>query len=264
MSFRIAVAGKGGTGKTTLVGLIIRALIERDRGAVMAVDADPNSSLGMLLGMEPDTCLADIREDGNEKARTSTTAESKHAALEYALQAAVCEGQGVDMVTMGRPEGPGCYCYVNNLLRGFLEDLAVSYPWVVVDNEAGMEHLSRRTTNNVDLLLIVYELTALGIKTARRLDDLSRQLPVEIKRRVFVANRVPAEGPNPKLAEMAGNENVTADVNIPSDEVFYGHSATGESVFDMPEDCPALITVRDALDRWGVGVKDPSVQEVQQ
>ncbi len=124
MPFRLAVAGKGGSGKTTLSGSIIRALVERARGAVLAVDADPNPSLGLLLGMEPETTLADVREQASEMGRGAAIGVSKHAAVEFGLQTAVCEGTGVDLLTMGRPEGPGCYCYVNNLLRGFLENLA--------------------------------------------------------------------------------------------------------------------------------------------
>ena len=250
MSHRIAIAGKGGTGKTTLAGLIIRALVERRQGPVLAVDADPNASIGLLLGMEPEMTLADIREEGNEMGRKSDSGLSKHAAIEYALQTAVCEGHDVDLVTMGRPEGPGCYCYVNNLLRGFLDKLAGSYPWVVVDNEAGMEHLSRRTTNNVDVLIIVYELTALGIRTARRLDDLSRRLPVTIKRRLFVANRVPANGLSREQEHMVSDGQVAPDVEIPVDETIYRHAAAGETIFALPDDSPALLAVRDALESW--------------
>ena len=261
MSFRIAVAGKGGTGKTTVSSLIVRALVDAGSGAVLAVDADPNASLGLQLGLTPEQTLADVREEGNQIGRKSDSGLSKHAAIEMALQTAVCEGNGADLVTMGRPEGPGCYCYVNNLLRGFLDKLGDSYPYVLIDNEAGMEHLSRRTTDNVDLLIIVYEPTVIGITTARRLDDLSAGLPVSIGRRVFAVNRVPAGGLSPKAAEMIAAANVTPDVQVPTDQILYEHSSLGGTVFDLPEDCAALVAVREALARFEEeGAKGPRGQ----
>ena len=253
MAFRLAVAGKGGSGKTTLAGLVVRSLVQRRQGPVLAVDADPNANLGLLLGMEPETTLADVREDANQMGRQAPTGITKPAAIEYALQVGVCEGQGVDLVTMGRPEGPGCYCYVNNLLRAFLEKLAGAYTYVVLDNEAGMEHLSRRTTNNVDLLAIVYEPTVVGITTARRLMELSGQLPVKIGHRVSVANGLPADGLSPELAGRVAEAGLVPDLGIPRDETLYEHSANGRSVFELPEDSPALTAVRAAVDRWEEG-----------
>ena len=250
MSFRIAIAGKGGTGKTTFSSLAIRSLVEADAGAILAVDADPNSSLGSLLGMTVETTLADVREEGNQLGRKGDSGLSKHAAIEMALQTAVSEGNGVDMVEMGRPEGPGCYCYVNNMLRGFLDKLGDSYPYVLMDNEAGMEHLSRRTTDKVDLLAIVYEPTAIGITTAQRLDDLRSKLPITINQRVFVANRVPTAGLGPEAAAMIAAADVTPHANIPVDDMIYQNSTVGGSVFDLPEDCAALVAVRNALTQW--------------
>jgi len=250
MSFRIAIAGKGGTGKTTVSSLAIRSLIETGKGAVLAVDADPNSSLELMLGMTAETTLADVREEGNQLGRKSDSGLSKHAAIEMALQTAVCEGDGVDIVVMGRPEGPGCYCYVNNLLRGFLDELGDSYPYVLMDNEAGMEHLSRRTTDKVDLLLIVYEPTAIGITTARRLDDLRGELPITINRRIFVANRVPTAGLSTEVAALIAAADVTPHVQIPVDDMIYQNSTVGGSVFDLPETCTALVAVRNALTQW--------------
>ena len=258
MSFRIAIAGKGGTGKTTVSSLIIRSLVEAGRGAVLAVDADPNSSLALALGMAPDTTLADVREEGNQIGRQSDSGMSKQAAVELALQTAVCEGKGVDMVVMGRPEGPGCYCYVNNMLRGFLDKLGDSYPYVLMDNEAGMEHLSRRTTDKVDLLVIVYEPTVIGITTAQRLDDLRKKLPVMIKRRVFVANRVPVAGISPEASAMIDGAQVTPHAQVPIDQTIYEYSAAGRPVFDLPGDCAALTTIGAAMAEWEQQEKAPT------
>jgi CO dehydrogenase maturation factor len=250
MAFRLAVAGKGGTGKTTVCGLAVRSLVDRDKGAVLAVDADPNASLGLILGMDAETTLAQVRENSNKMNRLEMTGVSKHAAAEFALQTAVTEGNGVDMITMGRPEGPGCYCYVNNMLRDFLENLTDSYPWVVLDNEAGMEHLSRRTTNNIDLLMVVFEPTVIGITTASRLIGLTNGLPISIGRTVFVANRVPTTGLSDEPQSRMAEAGVTPDLLVPADEVIYAASAEGRTVFDLPDDCTALGVVRDAIGTW--------------
>jgi len=157
MTTTIAISGKGGSGKTTLAAMIIRALLEHsDNGAVLAVDADPNSCLGLMLGVKPVCTVADIREDARAKP-PSNAGMDRVRSVEYGIQQAITEAQGFDLLTMGRPEGPSCYCAVNNMLRKFLDELSSQYRFVVIDNEAGMEHLSRRTTNNVDLLCIVSE-----------------------------------------------------------------------------------------------------------
>ncbi|HID11122.1 MAG TPA: carbon monoxide dehydrogenase, partial [Candidatus Latescibacteria bacterium] len=139
----VAVSGKGGTGKTTIAALLVRKLMRMD-GPVLAVDADPNSNLGEQLGMEVGETIGDIREEVLEEELPPGMTKDRY--LELRIQETLTEGEGVDLLTMGRPEGPGCYCYVNHLLRGFLDRLSKNYRHIVVDNEAGMEHLSRRTT----------------------------------------------------------------------------------------------------------------------
>jgi len=157
MATTIAVSGKGGSGKTTLAAMIIRSLLERGRrGAILAVDADPNSCLAMALGVQVIATIADIREQASTKQPTNPGADRLRT-FEYGIQQAITEADGFDLLAMGRPEGPGCYCAANNMLRQFMDKLSGQYEYVIIDNEAGMEHLSRRTTNNVDLLYIVAE-----------------------------------------------------------------------------------------------------------
>jgi CO dehydrogenase maturation factor len=168
MSTTIAVSGKGGSGKTTVAAMAVRLLVERSRRSVLAVDADPNSCLGLALGLEPEVTVADLRDATLER-KLEGAETNRERAFEYALQRAVVEGQGFDLLTMGLPEGPKCYCAVNNLLRKYLDAAGKDYRYLVVDNEAGMEHLSRRTTDAVDDLVVVAEPTAYGAVTAERI-----------------------------------------------------------------------------------------------
>lgn len=162
MSYIIAIAGKGGAGKTTVSALLIQQLMKSGR-PVLAVDADPNSNLNALLGFENSDTISDIREEAKSLSAVSL---SKSDFFNMRLQEAVIEGDGVDLLVMGRPEGPGCYCSVNNILREHLSRLSKNYNFVVIDNEAGMEHLSRRTTDNIDRLLLISDTTTVSIRSA--------------------------------------------------------------------------------------------------
>ncbi|MHC4666037.1 MAG: nucleotide-binding protein, partial [Planctomycetota bacterium] len=148
MATTIAISGKGGSGKTTLAAMMIRALMDRASKGILAVDADPNSCLGLMMGVKLTGTVARLREDSRQK-QPNSGGMDRVRTFEYGLQQAITEAKGFDLLTMGRPEGPDCYCAVNNLLRKFMDKLSDSYGFVVIDNEAGMEHLSRRTTNNV-------------------------------------------------------------------------------------------------------------------
>ncbi|UCE46526.1 MAG: AAA family ATPase, partial [Phycisphaerales bacterium] len=181
MTTTIAISGKGGTGKTTLAAMMVRELSRSTSEAVLAVDADPNSCLGLTMGVEVTRTIAELREDSRNK-RGGGRGMDHVSSFEYGLQQAITEAKGFDLVTMGRPEGPDCYCAANNLLRRFLDKLSSQYRFVVVDNEAGMEHLSRRTTNNVDVLCIVAEFNPVGEVTARRIHDLAKTLRLSVKR----------------------------------------------------------------------------------
>jgi CO dehydrogenase maturation factor len=231
MATTIAVSGKGGSGKTTVAAMITRFLIEQaDRKSIVAVDADPNACLGLTLGVEPEATVADIREQARATP-ASTTGMDKVRSIEYQIQQAITEAEGFDLLTMGRPEGPSCYCAVNNMLRKFLDQLGSQYDFVIIDNEAGMEHLSRRTTNNVDLLCIVAEPNTIGTLTAQRIFELSKKLPIAVKRTGIIWNR--AE--NDKKIEGIDNFGY-----IPYDKSVFDASMRDKTVFDIGEDSPAF------------------------
>jgi CO dehydrogenase maturation factor len=235
----IAVSGKGGSGKTTLAAMIIRLLLHRRNKTVLAVDADPNSCLGLTMGVQPLGTIAEIREQARSKSPGSQ-GMSRVQAVEYGLQQAITEADGFDLLTMGRPEGPDCYCAVNNLLRQFLNKLSSAYDFVVIDNEAGMEHLSRRTTNNVDFLCIVAEPTPLGTTTAKRIFDLAKELPILVKKIGVIWNRAES------AKQLNGIETFGC---VPFDKAVFDTSMQGETVFDLKEDSPAFSAVKKILEQ---------------
>jgi CO dehydrogenase maturation factor len=190
LTFIVAVAGKGGVGKSTLSALLIKVLAERTRTVVMAIDADPNSNLGDKLGIQVEHTIGELREDLLRKAEELSAGVSKHELVRYQMEMAKVEGSNFDLLTMGRPEGRGCYCYINNILRTFIDEAMNSYDYAVIDNEAGMEHLSRRTTKRMDVLIVVSDNTKLGVETAKRILALAKGMEIEVGRSVLVINRV--------------------------------------------------------------------------
>ena len=186
MSYSIAFAGKGGTGKTTMAGLLVKYLVEKGKAPVLAVDADANANLNEVLGLEVSETLGNARE---EMKRGVSSGMTKDIFMEMKLQEAVVEASGFDLIVMGRPEGAGCYCAANSLLTVYLEKLIDNYAYVVMDNEAGMEHLSRLTTNNIDVLLVVSDPTRRGIQAAARIVALTDELKLNIHRKLLLVNQ---------------------------------------------------------------------------
>ena len=189
----IAFSGKGGAGKTTLAALTVRELVRLGQKPVLAVDADPNATLAMGLGVACAGTISDLRED-MLKAAKEPSEIPKDRLMDQWLAELLTEEAGFDLLTMGRPEGPHCYCYVNGLLRRYLQLLRGNYPSVVVDCEAGMEYLSRLTVDDVDTLVLTAEPTAVGLATVRRIAELADGLPITVRRRVLVLNKTGAPG----------------------------------------------------------------------
>jgi CO dehydrogenase maturation factor len=248
MTLSLAIAGKGGTGKTTFSALMIRALAEMQLRPVLAVDADPNANLADALGVEAGMPLAEIREQGSSAEGSPASGMGRVRAIDDEIHRAIAEADGFDLVTMGRPEGPRCYCYVNNLLRRSLDSLAVNYAAVVVDNEAGMEHLSRRTTNNVDFLIAVTDPTLPALRAVQRIIGLSRELPVQIGRRTVLVNRVEPAGVAGQLGGQLAELGAERLPDVPQDAEVQLAGATGRDVFALPADSPALAAVRRLLE----------------
>lgn len=251
MATTIAISGKGGSGKTTLAAMLIRFLLEgRTNGAILAVDADPNSCLGAELGVEPAGTIAEIREQTRSKPSGSGGTDRLRS-FEYGIQQAITEASGFDLLTMGRPEGPDCYCAVNNMLRTFLDKLSSQYQFVIIDNEAGMEHLSRRTTNNVDLLCIVVEQTALGLVTAQRIYELAKQLPILVKEiAVIWNNKLPIVDSRLSIENRKSKiENIETLGSVPFDQSVFDASMQGRTVFELEENSPAFLAVREIFEQ---------------
>jgi CO dehydrogenase maturation factor len=186
----IGFAGKGGTGKTTMAGFLVKYLVENGKTPVLAVDADANSNLNEVLGMRVDTTLSDAREEMKSAASVGMT---KDIFIEMKINEALVEGKGFDLIAMGRPEGPGCYCAANALLTQFLERLVNNYPYIVIDNEAGMEHISRLRAKDIDVLVVVSDPTVRGMQAAFRIVELAESLDLGIKKKYLILNMVREE-----------------------------------------------------------------------
>jgi CO dehydrogenase maturation factor len=233
MSSLIAVTGKGGVGKTTISAFLVRLAVEKGQAPVFAVDADPNSTLGALLGVSASTTISEIREE-MLKSKAKATGIPKNRLLAQQIQEAVVEASGFDLITMGRPEGPSCYCYVNNLVRQAIASLRANYKLTVVDNEAGMEHLSRMNTDDIDCLVLVCEPTLVSARSAARISALTRGLPVTVKRRVLVWNKVTSVGVPRKAEEMLSADAFDATVFLPYDDGAAEIAVSERSVFSAP------------------------------
>jgi CO dehydrogenase maturation factor len=246
MTITIAVAGKGGTGKTTLAALLIRCLREEGAGSILAIDADPASNLNSVLGLPLDKTVGDIREDTADKARSGKleAGVSKQDILDYEINDSLVEGDGVDLLAMGRPEGPGCYCAANNMLRTIVDRMTKAYDWVVIDNEAGLEHLSRRTTRDVDVLLIVSDPTLRGITTAGRVVELISELKTRIGRHYLIINRV-AGDLTPELQAAIAQHGLNLVGTIPLDPLVAEYDAVGKAMVDLPADSPVCVALRE-------------------
>jgi CO dehydrogenase maturation factor len=198
----IALAGKGGTGKTTLAALLVRLIKEKKLGSVLAIDADPNSNLGEVLGLEVKESISSILDDLAAHPQSVPANMGKDAFIEYRVQTAIAEGDNFDLLALGRPEGPGCYCYVNNALRNVMGKLIQDYDFVVIDNEAGLEHLSRRTTRQADSLVVVSDATAVGLRAAKRITALTRELDLKVKKEFLIINRCGASVDKDRIQDL--------------------------------------------------------------
>lgn len=249
MAFVIALAGKGGTGKTTLAALSVRYIIDRKKMPVLAVDADSNNCLNGSLGVDVHATIGKLREESLQLIRSGAERPggmSMEQLFDYQVQQSLVESRGFDLMVMGRPEGPGCYCAANNIIRKYTDKLSETYPYVVIDNEAGMEHLSRRTTHKVNLLLIVSDPSVRGIQTAARINGLVDELQLEIERRVVVINRVSGNEGN-DLKTMAEDSGLMVAGIVHQDPEIAQLDLQGKPIFQLSEDSSAVNEVYSVL-----------------
>jgi CO dehydrogenase maturation factor len=248
LSFNIAVAGKGGSGKTSIASIIIRYLKNAGLGPILAVDADPNANLGESLGLDIKQTVGMMLDDFQKDKIKIPPGLTKEAYLEYKLNEVIVEGKDIDLVTMGRGEGPECYCYPNLMLKKFADTLSGNYPYMVMDNEAGMEHLSRRTTQGVDELLLVSDHSVKGVRTIARIRDLVADLKLSVKRQSVIINFAP-----PKLDPLVVAEldrlGIKASATIPLDEEVRQYDIKLKPLLDLPDTSRAVKAVGDLMDR---------------
>jgi len=259
MTTTIALAGKGGTGKTTVSAMIIKYLIQKQTAPILAIDADPSANLNMVLGVDLDWTVGAIREDMLKQVRDSQNVAgaargsiaggmSKHDYLNYEIHSSMIESDRFDLIAMGRSEGPGCYCAVNHNLRDILDKLSDNYPYVVMDNEAGMEHLSRRTTQDVQHLFIISDPTHRGVVAAKRIAELKDELKIKVENAYFILNRVPDEIPS-ALQDLIDTLEVPFLGAIPLDDNVMNFDINGTPLIELDDSSPVYQAVSGMLDQ---------------
>lgn len=250
MTKTIALAGKGGTGKTTIAALLIHGLSQSLSDPLLAIDADPATNLHMALGVPKPETVGEIREIMSETAQAGElgVSISRHDYLNREVRMAIEEGESIDLLAMGRPEGQGCYCAVNHMLRQIVDEIGRTYETIVIDNEAGMEHISRRTTRDVDLLLLITDPTLRGVRTAGEMAKLAEELEVNVKRTQLIVNRVTGDLPQP-LQDAIDELNLEIAGIIPADENINQLDALGMPLVQLNGDSPAAKAVDQLIDR---------------
>ena len=250
----VALTGKGGVGKTILSALIIDWLVRQGKTPILAVDADSNANLYEALGVGLTATVGGIREDARVQAQ-SLKGVSKQEFLELRVQEALVEQEGYDLIVMGRPEGRGCYCFANNVLRDVLDRLAQNYRHVVIDSEAGLEHISRRTLLSVDQLIVVSDCSVRGVHTAGRISALADEVQLEVKERGLIVNRVPdGEMPSVVGREVEGT-GLRLLATVPLDSNIVALDALGSAIAAIPQDSPARMAVEAMLKQMFVSRK---------
>ncbi|MBW2066129.1 MAG: AAA family ATPase [Deltaproteobacteria bacterium] len=245
MTYSIALAGKGGTGKTTLAGLLIKYLAQADMTPVLAVDADANSNLNEVVGLEVRETLGHARE---EMKRGVSAGMTKDVFMEMKLEQAVVESEKFDLIVMGRPEGPGCYCAANSLLTQYLERLMGNYAYVVIDNEAGMEHISRLTTNDIDLLVIVSDPSKRGIQAAARIKELTKELGLDVRAHSIIINQA-KEGDLGAVEKTLDLYGLDLTGIVPEDPFLRELDVQGKPLIEITEQSPAVEAAFAIFDR---------------
>ena len=246
MTISIAVAGKGGSGKTSITSLVIRYLKKNGKEPILAVDADANANLGESLGLEVKETVGHILDSFQGDKISIPPGMTKQNYLDYKLNGIIVESEGLDLLTMGRGEGPECYCYPNLVVRQFVDTLAENYAYVVMDNEAGMEHLSRRTTQNVDELLLISDHSVKGVRTVARIRDLISELKVRVKRQSVIINFVP-DKLEPLIAKELDRLELNPVAIIPLDEEIREYDLKQKPLLYLPDTSKAVRAVDDLM-----------------
>jgi len=253
MGYTIALAGKGGTGKTTLSGLLIDYLVKAGKGPILAVDADANSNLNEVLGVKVDKTLGELRENvrnGEFEAGAAIPASmTKQELMTSSFADAITEEDEFDLLVMGRTQGEGCYCFVNGLLKTQIQRYTNNYKYIVVDNEAGMEHISRGVLPGVDMIIIVSDCSRRGVQAAARIQELAMELKMRVSSMKLIVNRAPDGRLNDGVSEEIEKHGFDLAGVVPADENVYEYDAEGRPTAGLPDDSPARVAFNDILKR---------------
>ncbi len=253
MGYLIAITGKGGTGKTTIAGLIVLRLIARGCSPVLAVDADPNICLDAALGVQVKKTIGSVREEAKETASQGLVSGiSKQQLLELKIAESLVEATDFDLIAMGRPEGPGCYCYANNVLKSILSEISSNYPYIVLDNEAGLENLSRRIVQKVDLMIMVADPSRNGLETVNRLYILAKEMDMKYEKLAIIINRLRSGELPTHASELKMKTKTDFLFAIPDDDQIVELAENGTSLLSLPEQCRVVELVDKFLDEVGL------------
>ena len=256
MGHIIAVSGKGGVGKTTLCGLLIQYLCDSGRSPVLAVDADANSNLNEVLGVEVGKTLGELREDieraGTDSAGKIPAGMTKAMYLESRLSEAITEEDDYDLMVMGRSQGQGCYCFVNGLVQTQVQKLQNSYPYIVVDNEAGMEHISRGILPAMEIMLLVSDCSRRGVQAAGRIARLIEEMHFHPKQMGLIINRAPNGKLDEGTLEEVHNQGLELLGVVPQDETVYQYDCDGRPTVQLPADSPVRAALQEITERLGL------------
>jgi CO dehydrogenase maturation factor len=248
MGFSVAIAGKGGTGKTTFAGMLVKCLRDRNLGPILAIDADPNVNLNYVLGVEATETIGDIREDVLLKRGDLPSGMSKPDYINFKIYSSVIESKGYDLIVMGRPEGRGCYCFANDVLRRAIDTLSDNYPYIVMDEEAGMEHLSRRTTRDLDVLIMCADPSLRSLIAASRIKDMADDMELNIQRKYLVICRLAGELPESMDREINRLGLELAGI-VPYDDMVSDYELSGRPLLELPEESVALKAVYEIAEK---------------
>ena len=256
MAHVIAVAGKGGVGKTTLCGLLIQYLCDKKKTPVLAVDADANSNLNEVLGVDVEMTLGEIREDVERSADSSASkipaGMSKADYMEMMVNRCLIEDDDFDMLVMGRTQGKGCYCFVNGLVQTQIQKLQSHYPYVVVDNEAGMEHISRGLIPTMEIAILVSDCSRRGVQAAGRIAALMKELNFKPKTVGLIVNRAPEGKLDAGTMEEVEKQGLTLLGVVPQDQDVYQYDCDGKPIIRLPKDSPVRSALHDIVQKLGL------------
>ena len=256
MAHVIAVAGKGGVGKTTLTGLIIQYLGEKGKGPILAVDADANSNLNEVLGVKVDATLGDVREEvaRSEMAKDNPipAGMTKADYMEFKFDDALVEDDDFDLLVMGRTQGKGCYCFVNGLQQAQLQRLEKNYPYIIVDNEAGMEHISRGVLPSMQTAILVSDCSRRGVQAVGRIAKLIEECDMHPRQIGLIINRAPGGVLNEGTKQEIENQGLHLLGVVPQDETVFDYDCEGKPTINLPEDSPVKKAIREIVDKLDI------------